>query len=125
MHTYPVLRVTKRTSEQKIFDAVVEHLRRQGKRSKSQSGPSCLYRGPGGTACAVGALLTDKEAASIEGNSVYDIALPDRLLPHRMLLAELQLAHDRQRSAIALNEDLETIANTHHLKFTNPIEKWS
>jgi len=45
---------------QEAFDAAVEHLRKQGKRSQAKYSTDCLYRGPGGLKCAVGALIPDE-----------------------------------------------------------------
>ena len=46
-------------TEQKIFDSVLAHLRKQGKASLNAKG-KCAYRGEGGTACAVGCLIPDE-----------------------------------------------------------------
>ena len=46
-------------TEQEIFDTVLEHLRKQGKAALSAEG-DCTYRGPDGTACAVGCLIPDE-----------------------------------------------------------------
>lgn len=46
-------------TQQEIFDAVLAHLRKQGKASMSDPA-SCRYRGPGGTSCAVGCLIPDE-----------------------------------------------------------------
>ena len=59
--TYPVIEVTKDTTDQELFDAVVTHLLGMDGRCATGEG-ACLYRGPDGTACAVGALMTDEEA---------------------------------------------------------------
>lgn len=45
-----------------VFDHVTRHLIGQGACSETEDG-DCLYRGPAGTACAIGCLLTDEEAA--------------------------------------------------------------
>jgi len=41
------------------FDWVTNHLVKQDTQSKDDGG-TCLYRGPNGTACAVGCLISDK-----------------------------------------------------------------
>lgn len=43
-----------------MFDKMLEHLRAQGCRSVDEF-DSCLYRGPNGTKCAVGALIPDEK----------------------------------------------------------------
>lgn len=53
---------------QAVFDHIVRHLARQRRRSASAPAertlmslkPTCLYRGPEGTMCAVGALIPDE-----------------------------------------------------------------
>lgn len=60
--TYPVIEITDETTDQELFDAVVTHMLGMDGPCKDERG-NCAYRGPGGTACAVGALMTDEEAA--------------------------------------------------------------
>ena len=47
---------------QEILDKVVHHLKTDGRPSYVQEpgGPRCLYRGPNGTRCFVGALIPDE-----------------------------------------------------------------
>lgn len=47
-------------TNQEAFDKAALHLLRQGRKSQD-SDDICLYRGPGGTKCAIGALITDDE----------------------------------------------------------------
>ena len=82
---------------QAIFNKVVKHLRKQGKRAGVGEAEDfqCLYRAPDGTKCAVGCLLKDDEYSPImESKSVDCIQLPERLYPHSSLLVELQDLHD-------------------------------
>ena len=44
---------------QEIFDKVANHLLTQNKKSMLTSSGCCLYRGPNGTKCAIGALIPD------------------------------------------------------------------
>ncbi len=56
---------------QEAFDAAVKHLRKQGERSQARYSTDCLYRGPGGLKCAVGALIPDElYEKSYEGRAV-------------------------------------------------------
>lgn len=48
-------------TNQEAFDTMVRHLRRQGCRSQDEAHQTCLYRGPNGLKCAVGALIPDEE----------------------------------------------------------------
>lgn len=55
----------RRLTVQQVFDRVARHLLEQGKKSLTVAGSNpknytCLYRGPGGTKCAVGAIIPDE-----------------------------------------------------------------
>lgn len=78
---------------QQVFDHVCEHLMQQGERSVD--GDYCRYRGPNGTACAVGCLIPNHfYRKEMEGADVKDIKLPPQLTPHEELLEDLQRVHD-------------------------------
>jgi len=49
-------------NRQKVFNKVRDHLLTQKVRSQTLTGtvPSCLYRGPNGTKCAIGILIKDE-----------------------------------------------------------------
>jgi hypothetical protein len=92
-------------SAQEIFDHAVRHMAEQGERCVDRFGSGdCVYRGPSpGTACALGALLTDEEATKVleknrNGASAHGLLdcglLPQRLIPHIDLCAALQRVHD-------------------------------
>ena len=54
----------RKMNRQQVFDAVVHHLAKQGKRSTftrpGQGFSMCRYRGYGGLKCAIGALIPDE-----------------------------------------------------------------
>lgn len=93
---------------QTIFNRVVRHLNRQGKKSQHKIGYSdkCLYRGPNGLACAVGGILPDRlYCDKIEGAAVDGLFNPNntRYNPpivkyfgekNKKLLFSLQSCHD-------------------------------
>lgn len=83
-------------TNQEAFDIVVRHLRAQG--AKSEIGCTCLYRGPAGMKCAIGALLTDEEARICERKPVVDICFlglaPSLFGLDVLLLRNLQGIHD-------------------------------
>ena len=106
-------------TQQEIFDTVLAHLRKQGRASVNNVDymELCLYRGPGGTACAVGCLIPDElydplieNASSIQimgGHMPYGrecdapklLPIMARISKHLgvengPLLSELQTAHD-------------------------------
>lgn len=103
-----------------IVEFVYDKLMIQGKRSYGQFPQSttphttCLYRGPGGTKCAVGWLIPDE---------VYDkycegsVPRDDRIIrmlaandidgkEHSNLLTRLQRAHDLCRDGVRFRSDL-------------------
>lgn len=92
-----------KATEQGVFDYVVEHLKRQGVASFGK-GPDgslmCLYRGPDGTSCAIGCLLTDDEVSGIRENETVEKLVENHKLPRRLnrlgapFLTSLQSAHD-------------------------------
>jgi len=87
------------TTREEIFDYVESHLKNQGQRSIPPRGAVFIdgaYRGEDGTMCAVGCLLADDEYdPGMENLSVEVVSLPERLIPHTWMLADLQSFHDR------------------------------
>lgn len=98
-------------SRQETYDAVVDHLRKQGCKSmvphlgNQLPAQCCRYRGPGGTKCAAGALIPDdKYSPEMEGESLFVPPMEDELglagrvlkeLGHDLdLLSQLQYVHD-------------------------------
>lgn len=104
---------------QEIYDKVKTHLLKQNRRSKERGG-QCLYRGPGGTACAVGCLLTDKEAErlAVDNWSAEDAIakgqMPKRLVRHGELLSRLQRVHD-ENPPRAWSRELKEVAADYRL----------
>lgn len=101
-------------TDQEVFDTVAKHLHAQGKPAYSEALGSCMYRGPGGTKCAVGCLIPDEvyrnEMDSVGG--IHDLitrdypglnaALGVDAMRGRWrvdLLAALQQDHDRAERA--------------------------
>lgn len=112
---------TKAGTAQEIFDAVwqrfvVEHAPRSVVESAERV--MCAYRGPNGTACAVGCLVTDAECAGWDeasNTAIYEIAshmgLPERLQDHVYLLCDLQSCHDGGELAGVPDEDDDVEVN--------------
>lgn len=98
-------------TDQEIFDKVVAHLRKQGHKSMSEKLdaftqiPICAYRAANGDMCAVGCLIENSEYKEsfegvnammiLDGGYGADISLVERLYPHRRLLNDLQIVHDK------------------------------
>jgi hypothetical protein len=117
---------------QEVFDHAVRHMLEQTERC--EDGEACVYRGPKpGTACALGALLTDEEATRVikerkNGSTANDLCtyglLPVRLVPHLELCTELQFVHDSAHTRPLQQRDVDSlvsIAANHGLTF-NPAE---
>jgi len=95
-------------NKQKIFDMAIEHLHTQGGPSRADDGKNCMYRGPEGRKCVVGAFIPDEayvremDRSVGTGNSInvstlierYQSKLPDWFREHEELLSYLQLVHD-------------------------------
>ena len=110
--TYPVIEITDETTDQELFDAVVTHLLGMDGPCKDERG-HCAYRGPGGTACAVGALLPDSALelyddviseflreykAAVYASLADEMPELDRLVESEEMLSELHDAHDSAES---------------------------
>ena len=92
------------SSDIEAFNWVTDHLIKQDVQSKDNTG-GCLYRGPDGTACAVGCLISDKDyVGSFETTCADDDHIIEavsssnpnwKITPtqHHMLLV-LQYVHD-------------------------------
>lgn len=79
---------------QEVFDISVNHLRKQGTKSRNSQG-MCLYRAADGSKCAAGPLLREEAVASCENNSWYSLAQRGSVPEiHRELVSELQATHD-------------------------------
>lgn len=84
------------SSCQEIYDKVLNHLVKQGKKSIDSY---CKYRGPDNTSCAVGCLIPDDEyTPELEGSGgIKSIACSIKLNIESNkldLLQELQILHD-------------------------------
>jgi hypothetical protein len=65
---------------QEAFDKIWNHfVVNSGERSFD--GKACMYRGPNGSKCAIGVLISDEKAAEVEGLSLQSI-LQSPELPH-------------------------------------------
>ena len=132
---YPVIEITKDTTDQELFDAVVTHMLGMDGPCEDERG-HCAYRGPGGTACAVGALLPDSALelyddviseflreykAAVYASLADEMPELDRLEESEEMLTFLQLIHDKGANwdgglSLAGVEDLLIIAGRYDLK---------
>ena len=118
-------------TEQEVFDFVATHMFTQGVQAIGHNGPArsapiCLYRGPNGTKCAVGAMITDEEYdPSMEGYSACDLVylkgvkVNDDIKANAELLDRLQTVHDAPsnwESNDRMKMALRYVAQEHDLK---------
>lgn len=86
----------KKEERQQMFDTIIEKMVEQRVPSVNKDG-YCVYRGPNGTKCAVGHLITDDEySEEMESAKASDVAKHiERFYDHRFFLQELQHCHDK------------------------------
>ena len=109
-------------TEQTAFTIVKNHLLTQ--MTKSIEGNQCLYRGPNGTKCAIGALITDEEYKKIEDARCKDLKVYEvedlQIVSLQGLtidfLEELQIIHDQYEVQDWKNQ-LETFAEKYNLQY--------
>lgn len=109
-------------TEQTAFNIVKNHLLTQ--MTKSIEGEQCLYRGPNGTKCAIGALITDEEYKRIEDARCKDLKVYEvedlQIVSLQGLtidfLEELQIIHDHYEVQDWKNQ-LETFAEKYNLQY--------
>jgi hypothetical protein len=112
------------SKDQMAFDTVVTHLTLQKSRSVQTGTNRCMYRGPLGMKCAVGALIPDEEfMPKMEFKDVSDICgLPSLKDINPELLIDMQRAHDCagnwDSSGFAAWDVLENIAESYSLVFS-------
>lgn len=99
---------------QTVFDKVVRHLHKQGKRAFQDNavGGACLYRTKEGLTCAVGCLIPEEAYhSSMEGKNVTAILdFMPKYFEHVDLLEELQNVHDSSKSRSWLVRELRSVA---------------
>lgn len=99
-------------NNQQAFNQMVEHLRKQKKRSYEESISTCLYRGPNGLKCAIGALIPDElYREEMEGMAVT-----------RLLINE----QNKYPKLYELFEQVDSqfLSEMQDIHDFNPIEQW-
>jgi hypothetical protein len=127
--------MTSKVTKQDIFDAVAIHLLEQGERSWDPLEEQCLYRGPNGLKCAVGALISDDAFDPDANHQPVDHPQVRQMLRFSgvpvsaetvSLLSDLQAVHDlqiissnqywnRPNDPTSWPEQLEAVARQHGL----------
>ena len=108
---------------QEIFNIVWDHLITKAAPKSVVHLPfedkKCLYRGPNGTKCAIGALVTDEECEGWGNWAVHQLVekgrLPERLEGHLYLLENLQDVHDLCDVPSQRLGNMVSIAKLHNL----------
>lgn len=118
-------------SKQAIFNKVARHLLRQGKASKN-SLQDCLYRGPDGLKCAIGALIPDKvykpewecNDPAHWGMSADDLTrtIPQYVGDDGNFATELQALHDANKPSL-WPQKLRKFAKEHELKLPKELQR--
>lgn len=108
--------------KQTIYNMVVKHFFTQVEPAgyRDDDGVILCYYRTDGNMCAVGCLIEDEEYdPKMEQKSVYALGeaglLPRRLLPHRILLKDLQTLHDNCVLHDRLLTDPETLKDLRRL----------
>lgn len=120
-------------TKQELFDIIVAHLRKQGRKSIANNAKTiettCLYRGPDGTKCAIGCLIPDElykpimETKSMAYIVCYieNAELANELATHQCILSPLQKIHDNQQVS-DWESSWMNLAARYGLKYTPPSE---
>lgn len=121
--------IPKDLSNQGIFDAIVTHLRKQGRKAQNYRG-TCFYRAPNGDECAFGCIIPDNVYADrLENVSAHALLDPTHLewtrelalyVPFEQLITDMQSVHDNHGP-----EEWEgrwaTLARRFGLTYTPPV----
>lgn len=95
-------------TKQEAFDRAARHLIAQGRKSSAEGAAvsQCMYRGPGSTKCAIGALLTEDEVGGLHSvmGEIYNTRPVTTILRYHFVesirsldvdfLERLQAVHD-------------------------------
>lgn len=117
---------------QQEFDAVVQHLYKQGRPAMGEGG-DCLYRSEDGLMCAVGCRIPDstydETMEYTPVNSLVQIfpdQLPEEIYQYADMFQGLQYVHDgwyRGEGFEYIARSLEIVADKFGLTFTHPGEQ--
>lgn len=115
-------------NNQIAFDLIVNHLRKQGKRSMrrdSEGRLGCAYRGDDGSKCAIGVLIPDSDyLPSFEGHEAHYTPIYDILEKYGYFFGmcfDMQVVHDSVAPK-DWEKAFEIIARMYNLIYT-PVQK--
>lgn len=117
-------------NRQEVFDKVLNHLLKQGRKSVDSDG-RCLYRAPNGDKCAIGCLIPDElYTPELEGNGanmpiIEDVLhkiYPDVTDEDVLFLLDLQDLHDTGMISCSFRDhiynEMQIIADAYDLIFS-------
>lgn len=131
-----ILKRSKFVTEQTVFNRVVKHLRKQGRKSKAwyydfdgdKKTLACAYRGKDGLKCAIGCLIPNKTyQKDMEGAGPITALTKAGVYGKYKklgdcLLFELQLIHDDWHP-VAWEKAFRELAIRYELKYAPPVKK--
>jgi len=108
-------------TNQSAFDTMVNHLLKQGEKSRAYDRSTCLYRNPDGLKCAIGAILPDDLYVSSMENKLAQSLMHDYPTIGQLwenlsinLLAKMQYIHDN-RAVSEWYDEFKAIADDFNL----------
>jgi hypothetical protein len=105
---------------QETFDIVAKHLWRQGQAAMSETGEACVYRGAGGSKCAIGALIhNDEYDEYIEDHpvSMLKSKIPSLFEHHPALL--VTSLREGYMEEIAFGDELQQLHDSFNIRDFN------
>ena len=110
-----------------MFDRVVAHARAQRIKSTNPLNGACVYRGPNGTKCFIGALIPDDkyeprmddENLSASSRIIQEAVGMDDSYLQAFIASKLQVIHDMHDPS-SWEEKFEELAYAHDLTYTPP-----
>lgn len=119
-------------NEQKLFDASLKHIRKQGAQSSAPGvAGTCVYRTSEGLSCGFAPAI-EKYDTDLEGSSALDLldCYPEALYPEyrkldRQFAIDIQMAHDDWEETMSINflpffeERMRFVALQHGLEYSS------
>ena len=110
-------------SKQDTFDIAVKKMREQNWERAVNTGGACMYRDHKGRCCAVGALMTDEEAAYAGTIRLCLLPAADEIAKRNGVelefLLNLQTAHDTSNGGESMLRAFEEFANDNGLEMNH------
>ena len=98
-------------SLQEVYDFIVAHLMKQGKRSVNETG-TCVYRGPKGLMCAVGCLIPDEDYR-IDFEGAISRTVIERMVGFVALVGFVAYGNEPDKHMVEMDNLLRTMQMIH------------